>query len=186
MTTPKAPQSIDGLIPTATGELLRKLAGQVQPGCAVVEIGAYLGRSTCFLASGAKPGVPVYSIDPHGLEGSERGRGGRFAGDDVREKYLANIAGYDAVIPIRALGSMAPLPDEPVGLLWIDGAHDLLSVAADVARYAHLVTPGGHIVFDDFGTFHPGVDAVVRELCKIRVWTGWRFEPKPLAWARRA
>lgn len=183
----KRPEEIEGLVPESTGNLLRRLAGEVPVGRVVVEIGAFKGKSTAYLADGVREGVRVYSIDPHGLEGSERGRGGRFAGDDVRAEYLANLEGYlDRVDPVRALSREAPVPEEPIGLLWIDGAHDLISVAGDVDRWASRVAPGGFLVIDDFGTWHPGVDAVVRELQKDRRWTAWVLSPKPLAWARRA
>jgi hypothetical protein len=99
---------------------------------------------------------------------------------------LANIVGYDAVQPVHALSQDAPLPTQPIGLLWIDGAHDLASVRADVKRFAPLVAPGGHVVIDDYRTWHRGVDAVVDGLRKSPDWVGWAFAPKPLAWATRA
>lgn len=182
----KNPREVEGLISAPAGELLRRLAAQVPSGQVIVEIGAYLGRSTCYLASGARAGVPVLSIDPHGLAGSERGRGGRFAGDEVRERYLANIAGYDAVVPIRALGKDAPLPDLPVGLLWVDGDHSLAAVREDVRRFAPLVASGGYIALDDYMTWHPGVNEVVARLMRSKAWKEWRLRPVPLAWARRA
>jgi predicted O-methyltransferase YrrM len=180
-----APQDVDGLITKESGELLQKLAGTVPVGQVIVEIGAFLGRSTCYLASGAKPEVPVISIDPHGMPGSERGRGGRFAGEKVRARYLKNIEGYAAVRPVRALSRNAPVPTEPIGLLWIDGAHDFASVQGDVERFASLVAPGGHIVIDDYRTHHRGVDRVVKTLVAEPWWADWQFTPTPLAWARR-
>jgi len=180
-----APKDVEGLITTEAGELLQTLATKVPEGRVIVEIGAFLGRSTCYLAAGARAGVPIMSIDPHGLAGSERGRGDRFAGDEVRAKYLANIEGYDAVRPVRALSSEAPLPKKPIGLLWIDGAHDYPSVSVDVARFAPRVAPGGYIVFDDYKTHHKGVNRVVKTLMDNPRWADWTFKPVPLAWARR-
>lgn len=180
----KEPSEVSGLISHETGKLLRFLASLVDPRHVIVEIGAYQGRSTCYLASGATH-TKIISIDPHGLEGSEHGRDGRFAGDDVREVYLKNIDGYDNVVPVRARSQDADLPTEPIGLLWIDGDHSLAAVSEDVRRFAPLVESGGHIVIDDYLTWHPGVNKVVGELMKDKNWVGWTFNTKPLAWAGR-
>jgi len=181
----KNPADVPGLISLETGKLLQCLAQDVPAGQCIVEIGAYLGRSTCFLASGARDDVNIISIDPHGLAGSERGRGGRFAGNHVRAKYLENVRGYANLLTMRLLSKDAPLPHSPIGLLWIDGAHDLVSVNSDVRRFAPLVASGGYIVIDDFKTWHPGVDTVVKAMMSQPQWTSWKFAPKPLAWAQR-
>lgn len=181
------PTTVQGLISQKVGKLLTTLASRVPSGQIVVEIGAYMGRSTCYLAEGVKDGVRVVSIDPHGLAGSERGRGGRFAGDKVRNEYLKNIAPYgDKVEPIHALSCEAPIPHEEIGLLWIDGAHDLINIAGDVYLWGNRVAPGGYVVIDDCRTWHPGVDAVVKAMRNDPRWEDWRFDPDPLSWCRRA
>jgi predicted O-methyltransferase YrrM len=190
--TPGRAEDVEGLIPASTGQLLEKLARKVPEGQRVVEIGAYTGRSTAFLARGSaagRCGLPVLSIDPHGMAGAEMGRGGRFAGEHVRATYLRNLADVGAlphVEAVRALSSRASLPREPIGLLWIDGDHSRAAVVEDVRRWAPLVAPGGFIVFDDYGTHHPGVNDVVHRMMKDPQWQDWLAFPKPLAWARRA
>jgi predicted O-methyltransferase YrrM len=179
------PNDVPGLISAEVGAFLSWLASNVQPGHAIVELGAFKGRSTCFLAAGARPGVRVVSVDPHGLEGCERGRGGRFAASGVRAEYLRHIAGYSNVTPIRSLSSDAPLPHEPIGLLWIDGDHSPAAVANDVRRWTPLVVSGGFVVIDDYGTWHKGVDAAVAAMRRDKRWADWRYTPKPTASARR-
>lgn len=178
------PEDVPGRIPMGTGVLLRELAGTVPPGQCIVEIGAYRGRSTCFLASGARPGVSVISIDAHGLPGSQRGRGDMYV--DAREEYLRNVGAYPSVRPVHALSSTAPLPDEPIGLLWIDGDHSYPAVSGDVRRFGGRVAPGGFVVLDDCNERNRGVQRVVREMRRDPSWSGWSFSPAPLAWARRA
>lgn len=189
---PRRAEDVRGLIPLSTGEHLEAWARGVPDGQRIVEIGAYTGRSTAFLAravrEGGAGGAPVYSVDPHGLSGCERGRGGRFAGDYVRETYLRNLrdtALLEHVEPVRALSVDAPLPREPIGLLFIDGDHHTHAVQEDVRRWAPLIAPGGRIVFDDFGTYHPGVDAEVTKQRLSTRWRDWSFQPKPLATAVR-
>jgi predicted O-methyltransferase YrrM len=184
------PEDVPGLISEEQGAVLEWLAESVPKQQVIVELGAYLGRSTAFLARGSQAGqgARIISIDPHGLEGSERGMGDRFAGNHVRTEYLNNLRRTGAlplVTPIRALSKDAPLRTVPIGLLWIDGDHSGKAVHADVRRFAPLVASGGWIVLDDFHTHHKGVDRVVRLLRKDPRWTTWHFLPRPLAYASR-
>jgi len=186
---PTRAEEVQGLIPARVGALLERAAADVKPGQCIVEIGAYTGRSTAFLARGARDGVRVLSVDPHGLPGAERGRLGRFAGDHIRGTYLRNLHDSGAiarVTPIRSLSADAPLPEEPIGLLWIDGDHSLAAVLGDVRRWAPHVAPGGRIVIDDHGTWHPGVNETVRRMQQDARWVEWDFGTRPLACARRA
>jgi predicted O-methyltransferase YrrM len=185
---PAKAEDVQGLIPLRVGIVLETLARTVKAGQIIVEIGGYTGRSTAFLARGAGAGVSVTSIDPHGLPGCERGKNGRFAGDHVRSTYLRNLHDVGAiskVTPVRALSSKAPLPQREIGMLWIDGDHSKAAVMQDIERWAPLVAPGGYIVLDDVGTWHPGVDEAVRRLKADPRWTDWKFAAKPLAYARR-
>lgn len=177
-------EDIDGRIPVSTGELLKRLASNVDPQFCIVEIGAFKGRSTCFLAEGADPNTRIISIDAHGLPGSQRGKGDMYVG--VREEYLRNIASYSNVQPVHALSHDAPLPDQPIGLLWIDGDHSYDACRGDVDRFGPLVVRGGHIVLDDYNHKNNGVVKVVHEMRKDPRWSYWTFKPKPVARARRA
>ena len=44
---------LDGLIGRDVGELLYEYATAVESDCAIVELGSYRGKSTCYLATGA-------------------------------------------------------------------------------------------------------------------------------------
>ena len=186
MTARMSPEEVPGLIPVATGRELERLAALVPHGQCVVEIGAFQGRSTCFLASGSAAGarVPVYSIDPWTTPGNPPGRGGRFvdpANYVAYQRHLRACGVFDLVTTRRAFSWDAPLPREPVGLLWIDGAHDQKSVERDVARFGPLLPSGAVVVFDDYGTFHPGVNKTVATLRRSAAWHSWRFDLVPLA-----
>ena len=187
---PKQAENVKGGISLSIGQLLERLASKVSAEQVIVEIGAYVGRSTAFLSRGVREGngAHIISIDPHGLPGSAQGRGRRWVGDHVRSTYLRNLeatGSLDNVEPVRALSGEAPLPVEPVGLLWIDGDHSLAAVRGDVERWGPLVAPGGVIVFDDYGTRHPGVDQVVHDIVFDPRWMDWDNSVKPVAWGRK-
>jgi predicted O-methyltransferase YrrM len=119
-------EQIDGLIHPREGLLLYTLARRSARLGNIVEIGAYLGRSTWYLVQGLKDaGSPykVISIDPH-------------VDPRQRDAYFANLALYgltDWVEPRVGLshdvaGSFA---DGPVGMVWIDGDHTYRAAKED-------------------------------------------------------
>ena len=46
---------------------------------------------------------------------------------------------------------LQPEFEEGIDILYIDGAHDSLSVCRDIALYYPHVKPGGALIFDDYG-----------------------------------
>lgn len=188
------PDRVPGLIPESTGTLLRRLACRVPTGQVVVEIGAYQGRSTCYLAIGSAEGnqVPVMSIDPWDtgtLPGPTR-RGVRYLDAETEKAYRRHIEACGVtylVRQVKGLSQRVPLPTQPIGLLWVDGAHDYTSVVADIRRWCPLVVSGGYVVFDDYRTRHRGVDRAVRQFAREhgKRWI-WDMTLKPLAIGRRS
>jgi predicted O-methyltransferase YrrM len=121
----------------------------------VVEVGAYLGRSTIVLADGLKArdqDERVVSIDPHDAVLYRDGVGTSSA--DTMPLYLHNLeaAGVrDRVLAIRATSADAAKGwDEPVRLLYVDALHDTASVLQDIELWTPHIAPCGVIVFDDF------------------------------------
>lgn len=187
------PAQVPGLIPTTTGDRLRKLAARVSAGHVIVEIGAYQGRSTCYLATGSAEGnrVPVISIDPWDsgtLPGPTR-RGVYYLVPETEQAYQRHLAACGIahlVRPVKGSSWDAPLPAEPIGLLWIDGAHDYATVAGDLRRWTPLVSSGGTVVLDDYRAHSRGVDRAVRQFAREQGgrWT-WDLIQRPLAVGRR-
>ena len=58
-------ETLDGLISYEVGELLHNHAAVIPASNAVVELGSYHGKSTAYLARGAKIGygAPVFAVD---------------------------------------------------------------------------------------------------------------------------
>ena len=143
---------------------------------AVVELGAWHGRSTCYLGWGALDNgrVTVYSVDHH--QGSpEHYRMGLIKpGESTYETFSANIeaAGVlDMVVPILLSSDAASALAnglDPVGLLFIDADHTEEAVRLDYTLWSPHVVPGGWIALHDVGCPDwPGPTAVGEELRKL-------------------
>jgi predicted O-methyltransferase YrrM len=140
---------VDGWLYEPEAQLLYEYARTVTNGC-IVEIGSYRGRSTIMLAQGAlEAHTHVYAIDPH----YEAIDGIATYGADDRAAFLLNIleAGVGSVV--RKLDTDSHHAGqgwtEPIGLLWIDGAHDYESVSRDIALWTPHVVNGGLLAFHD-------------------------------------
>lgn len=161
---------LDGLISAEIGEALAKLAGKVNKSQAIVEIGSYKGKSTCYLASGSKKGkgAKVYAIDAWDLEGNESGRFG-FAKPETYEAFEEQIKKAQVkqmVTPIKGFSlDVAKTWDGPkIGLLFIDGDHARRSVVRDFRAWRPYLVPGKSlVVFDDYTRNNPGVMEAVNE-----------------------
>lgn len=129
---------------------------------AVVEIGSYQGRSTVVLGTAAVDagtGNRIYAIDPHeGVLSSRKD-------EPTWSAFVGNIrrVGLESVVvPIRKKSTEVPWTLGEIGLLFIDGLHDLSNVTADYEHFHRFVPPGGLIAFHDYANpGHPDVKAFV-------------------------
>ncbi len=134
-----------GWLRTAEGDLLFDLASRCRAGC-IVEIGSFQGKSITYLAAGSNAGarVPVYSIDPHTGLGDGQNTFPAF------QRQIARTGLGDLVRPIVAPSQQVGVEfDEQIGLLFIDGAHDDLSVRQDWDLWVPKVLPGGYVAMHD-------------------------------------
>jgi Methyltransferase domain len=121
----------------------------------VLEIGAFLGRSTVAMARTA---THVVSIDHH------HGR----PEPTVRD-YLANLESFgvsDKVTPIVAdFGQAVAFLRSTFGMAFVDAGHDGISVLRDGRAAYLLLRIGAPLVFHDYGVW-VGVTSGVHELAK--------------------
>jgi predicted O-methyltransferase YrrM len=125
----------------------------------VVEIGSWQGKSTIYLghAIASRPSkVKIYAVDPH--TGSEERQLGqrRQAGQEkvwtfaAFEKNIKEAGLTDLVTPVvKESVAFARTMQEPVELIFIDGAHDYKSVEQDFQAWFPKVIDGGVMAFHD-------------------------------------
>lgn len=168
--------AIRGLISNAVGERLYDLARAVPAEQAIIEIGAYMGKSTCYLGEGSRDGnrAPVHTVDLWDTEGNV---GGRHGYDDpaVFESWMANVA-QQQLHSLVASHKMAGVEyakryrGRPVGLLFIDGDHEYESVRADYEAWTSHLAPGATVVFDDYSGRNAGVRQFADEIADAGTW----------------
>ena len=169
-----------------TRAMIERCVTERRPGL-VIEIGSWLGGSTRMIADYS--GAHVIAIDT--WLGSEEHQSGtawdrrHVAHRDVRSllfhTFAVNCVRHrDVITPLRAT-SLAGLCEvhrhglQP-GLIFIDGAHDKASVAADLRTAHELFGRDACIVLDDYATGEPwlqGLDEAVNEFATER---GCRIE----------
>lgn len=130
----------------AEGKLLYKLASKCKQGV-IVEIGSWKGRSTIWLAKGAR--AKVYTIDPHQGTGTHEYE----ACENTYDEFMRNIARAgvnDMVVPVVKTSEEAVKDwDKPVGLIFIDGDHSYEAVKFDFDNWAPHLIEGGTIALHD-------------------------------------
>lgn len=161
---------LDGLITPAVGRALYDLARQVPASRAIVEIGAWRGMSSCYLAAGARAGAgaPVFSVDP--WDPTDDGWC-RWCPKATIEEWREQTAAFPEITAVQALSVDAArvFNDQAVGLLVVDGDHHVDAVIADVEAWLPHLHVDAVIVFDDYmETINPGVAEAVTAL-RVRV-----------------
>lgn len=161
-------KDIEGWITKREEEFLYRMARQASGKGVIVEIGSYRGKSTIYLAWGAKDGsrAKVYAVDPHtGSPGIKELLG--VSEIWTFDEFLKNIevAGVsDIVVPIvKTSQEAAESWDEPVELIFIDGDHEYKSVETDFKTWFPHLTLGGVMAFHDTVVTYEGPRKVVRK-----------------------
>lgn len=161
---------LSGLISPQTGEILCTLAAEVDASHAVVEIGSFRGKSTCYLAEGCRTGkgARVWAVDPWDSTGNVDGRHGYARSEtfEVFDLQVETMGLREIITPTRGFSlHVARTWNKPIGLLFIDGSHDYGDVKADFEAWSPSVVPGSVVAFDDYDTpKNPGVKRFVDEL----------------------
>lgn len=163
---------IDGWLSDVEGFILYQYARSCTLG-EIVEIGAFKGKSTCWLASALRDnmsGLNIYSIDWHkGSPDFKLGQtytsGGVWTGSSL-EEFKANLEKHklSAYVSPMIMKSEEALKDwrKPVGLLFIDGDHSYEACRFDFMNWTRFIPVGGTVIMHDATTW-PGPKAVVNE-----------------------
>ena len=161
----------------------------------IVEIGVYEGASSCFWSDFYldHEESSLISIDP--FTGSEEHLKNpeNYAGltrlERTARENIAKSKNCGKVEVIKGLSQhvFADLdarfgPEPWIDVLYIDGAHDSVSVARDIVLYVPMVKPGGVVFFDDYA--HPDVRRAVDgslnafAMFEFAMFTGWQLVGK--------
>jgi predicted O-methyltransferase YrrM len=138
---------IEGWLTREQGLALFRAARSAPPGTRIVEIGSHHGRSTVLLAKAAGPEVSVLAVDPY-----EDLRWG--GGHSAYEVFCSNLerAAVRARVEVHRGTSERALPEydqRPIGMLYIDGAHDLPSVLIDIDGWEPFMVDGAIVAIHD-------------------------------------
>jgi predicted O-methyltransferase YrrM len=157
---------------------LFQLASDAPENAQVVEVGSWMGASTCFLAGGLKgPAAKIFAVDNfRGLStcGEDAAWYNRhfkkLGADSTLEIFRANFAALgfaarsepvvnDSLAAARALAAKHGAID----LIFIDGDHSYAACQADIGAWAPFVKRGGVMAFHDFGSRAEGVTRAIFE-----------------------
>jgi hypothetical protein len=170
---------IEGWLSDAEKACLYQLAYETAPNTAIVELGAWQGKSTIMLAAGSeeRSNCHVYSVDYFTTAlPTDYSYASRLNGTvDYFPLFQRNIehAGFSStVIPIRSNTAKAgeEWGQSAVGLLFIDGDHRYKSVRGDFLAWVPHCCLQAKIAFHDYGLIeHFGVSQFVDQLVKRRI-----------------
>lgn len=160
---------------------LFQLASDAPAGAQVIEVGSWMGASTCFLAGGLKgPEAKIFAVDNfQGLStcGEDAAWYNRhfqaLGAQSTLEIFRANFAALgfssrsepvvsDSLAAARTLSARRGTID----LMFIDGDHSYEACKADIVAWAPFVKRGGVMAFHDFGSRAEGVTRAIFEEIK--------------------
>lgn len=145
------------------GYLVFKIAKSLKDNSVIVEIGAFKGKSTCFIAEGIRSNnCKFYTIDTWFNDG-----GRKEDRQDVFDDFLKNIEPYkDKIKPLRGYSyeiRKTWLDERRIDFLWIDGDHSYEGVKKDIQDWLPLLKRNHVVCFHDYRDA-PGVKKAVDEI----------------------
>jgi predicted O-methyltransferase YrrM len=158
--------------------ILLKLARNVPVEGIAVEIGSYLGSSSCFLAIGLrKRSGRLYCVDTWQNESMTEGWRDTFA------EFSKNTEPYRGIIiPMRGRSEVLGREfKENISLLFLDGDHSYEAVSRDFFTWLPQLSNQSVVVVHDCG-WAEGVKRLIAEDVRTRV-SEWR-EVANMAWGR--
>jgi MMP 1-O-methyltransferase len=143
----RAASGIEGWLSEAQGRALHQAAAQASGRGVIVEIGSWKGRSTAWLAHGARDrGLRVLAVDPH--VNSREDPHAR-----TLEAFQENLtrAGVLEVVDqlVMTSAEAVRLVTAPVELLFVDGDHSVEGARRDAELWLPRVMTGGTVLFHD-------------------------------------
>ena len=160
---------------------LFQLASDLPADAQVIEVGSWMGASTCFIAGGLKgPKARTTAVDNFqgmstcGEDAAWYNRHFRQLGvkstlDIFRENFAAlgfSSRAEPVVSDSLAAAEALAARRGTIDFIFIDGDHAYAACQADIAAWAPFVKRGGVIAFHDFGSRADGVTRAIFEATK--------------------
>ncbi len=160
---------------------LFQLASDLPANAQVIEVGSWMGASTCFIAGGLKgPGAKIFAIDNFqglstcGEDAAWYQRHFQSLGQkSTLEIFRANFAALGfasraepVVSDSLAAATSLAAKRGTIDFVFIDGDHSYEACKADIFAWTPFVKTGGVIAFHDFGSRADGVTRAIFEATK--------------------
>jgi predicted O-methyltransferase YrrM len=150
-------------------DAIRCLARSIPASGIVVEVGSWLGQSTCAWAEHTT--ATIYCIDlwewmPESYTGANASKVDLTA--DPFPQFQANVSRYSHVVPLRRTSNGIPWEYGPIDLVFIDAMHQEPYVEQDIRFWEPFVKPGGIICGDDYSDYFPAVQKAAHN-CALRL-----------------
>ncbi len=125
--------------------MLYKLARSLPKNSIIVELGSYLGASSCFLAEGAnKNDSTLYCVDTWLNDGMTEGK------RDTFSEWRANTKHFTNIIPLRGYNNKIVKEfNERIDLLFIDSDHSYEAIKEDIKNWLPKLRSKGIIAIHD-------------------------------------
>lgn len=157
-----AAESVEGWLLPEQGRALFDAASALLPGTVAVEIGSHRGKSATIIAMGLPEGRRLTAVDPF----DDPRWGGGPESLAIFERNMDRVGVRDRVDLFKGLSADASAQwlGPPVGLLWVDGAHDRASTLADIDGWLPHMAPGARLFIHDAFSAVGTTEAVLRRL----------------------
>lgn len=154
-------------------DMYRKIFEVTPAGGHIVEIGAFLGRSTSFLAVEAQHKKMRIDVVDTWLGSQEHQNMEDIKNGCLFEKFLKNlepVINNINVIRAESLRAVRMYDDASLDAVFIDGDHSYDAVKSDITEWGKKVKSGGILAGDDYFAYQ-GVRQAVDELIPNRLVT---------------
>ncbi|MFC1631538.1 class I SAM-dependent methyltransferase [Candidatus Omnitrophota bacterium] len=157
-------QQLPGNTGFRESKLLFQIARSLKNNAVIVEIGSFLGKTTCFIAEGiGNKQIQFLTVDTWN---NDKKPGGH---KDVYDEYLENTKAYKGKFtPLRGYSYdiVKTWPQQrKINFLFIDGDHSYEGMKRDIEDWLPLVKDKGIVCFHDYRDA-PGVIKAVDEARK--------------------
>jgi SAM-dependent methyltransferase len=156
-------------------EVFKKYIEEIPSESTVVEVGCFMGRSTCYIAELIKKSnkdVKFYAIDTFDGSQTEQchidistqltANNSSFLQEYEKHLDYCKVSQYVQTIRGTSLNSCNEFDDSSIDIIYVDASHEYSDVLADITAWYPKLKQNGIICGDDYNHF-PGVSKAVHE-----------------------